>query len=139
MSYWSTLLGGLPGFFRVNPAAFLGQHVPLGVESAGYYSTEPLRQSLGDLVDFPMINTGATRLTVGAAHVRSSTMRYFDNRDAPIAVDHIMASGALPPAFPAAKVHCELYWDVGILSNTTTEGIFDHKPPRSSLIFAAHM
>jgi NTE family protein len=139
MSYWSTLLGGLPGFFRVNPAAFLGQHVPLGVESAGYYSTEPLRQSLGDLVDFPLINAGATRLTVGAANVRSSTMRYFDNRDAPIAVDHIMASGALPPAFPAVRVDGELYWDGGILSNTPTEVIFDDKPRRSSLIFAVHV
>src|SRR5205807_1955349 len=104
MSYWSTLIGGIPGFFRVNPTAFLGQHVPLGVASAGYYSTEPLRATLGELVDFSLINRGETRLTVGAAHVRSSTMRYFDNRDAPIAVDHIMASGALPPAFPAVKV-----------------------------------
>jgi NTE family protein len=139
MSYWSTLLGGLPGFFKVNPAAFLGQHIRLGAESAGYYSTQPLRQTLGELVDFSLINRGDTRLTVGAAHVRSSTMHYFDNRDTPIAVDHIMASGALPPAFPAVKVAGELYWDGGILSNTPTEVIFDDKPRRSSLIFAVHV
>jgi len=139
MSYWSTLLGGLPEFFRVNPAAFLGQHVRLGVENAGYYSTEPLRKTLGDLVDFSLINRCKTRLTVGAAHVRSSTMRYFDNRDTPIAVDHIMASGALPPAFPAVRVDGEFYWDGGILSNTPTEVIFDDKPRRSSLIFAVHV
>jgi NTE family protein len=139
MSYWSTLLGGLPGFFKVNPAAFLGQHIRLGVESAGYYSTQPLRQTLCELVDFSLINRGDTRLTVGAAHVRSSTMRYFDNRDTAIAVDHIMASGALPPAFPAVKVDGELYWDGGILSNTPTEVIFDDKPRRSSLIFAVHV
>jgi len=137
MSYWSTLIGGIPGFFRVNPTAFLGQYVPLGVASAGYYSTEPLRATLGELVDFSLINRGETRLTVGAAHVRSSTMRYFDNRDSPIAVDHIMASGALPPAFPAVKIDDEFYWDGGILSNTPTEVIFDDKPRRSSLIFAS--
>src|SRR5258707_1200669 len=28
MSYWSTLFAGIPGFFRVNPTAFLGPHVP---------------------------------------------------------------------------------------------------------------
>jgi NTE family protein len=66
-------------------------------------------------------------------------MRYFDNRDSPLAVDHIMASGALPPAFPAVKVDGELYWDGGILSNTPTEVIFDDKPRRSTLIFAVHV
>jgi NTE family protein len=34
------------------------------------------------------------RLTVGAAHVRTSTMRYFDSREQPINLDHILASGA---------------------------------------------
>jgi NTE family protein len=139
VSNWSTLLGGIPGFFRVNPTAFLGQHVPLGVDSAGYYSTEPLRQTLSELVDFSLINECEMRLTVGAACVRSSTMRYFDSRDTPIAADHIMASGALPPAFPAVRIDGELYWDGGILSNTPTEVIFDDKPRRSSLIFAVHV
>src|SRR5262249_16343206 len=30
MSYWSTLLGGIPGFFEPNPIAFLGAHYQLG-------------------------------------------------------------------------------------------------------------
>ena len=33
-SYWSTLLGGIPGFFAPNPLAFLGAHYPLGRNSA---------------------------------------------------------------------------------------------------------
>jgi NTE family protein len=138
-SYWATLFGGIPGFFRVNPAAFFGQHVPLGVENAGYYSTVPLRRTLRELVDFSLINTCKTRLTVGAAQVRSSTMRYFDNRDVPISVQHIMASGALPPAFPAIRIDGELYWDGGIVSNTPTEVIFDDNPRRNSLIFSVHL
>jgi NTE family protein len=76
---------------------------------------------------------------VGAAHVRTSMMRYFDSRDAEIRVEHIMASGALPPAFPAVRIDGELYWDGGILSNTPTEAIFDDNPRRNSLIFAVHM
>ena len=28
-SYWSTVLGGIPGFFEPNPLAFLGAHYPL--------------------------------------------------------------------------------------------------------------
>ena len=80
-SYWTTLIGGIPGFFEPNPRAFLGAHVPLGADHAGYYSTEPLRKTLDELVDFSLINRGTPRLTVGAAHVRTSMMRYFDSRE----------------------------------------------------------
>ena len=108
-------------------------------DSAGYYSTAPLRETLSELVDFALVNRCTPRLTVGAAHVRSSMMRYFDSRDGEIGVEHILASGALPPAFPAVRIDGELYWDGGILSNTPTETIFDDNPRRSSLIFAVHM
>ena len=50
-----------------------------------------------------------------------------------------MASGALPPAFPAIRIDGELYWDGGILSNTPVEAVFDDYPRRSALIFAVHM
>jgi NTE family protein len=138
-SYWSTLLGGIPGFFEPNPLAFLGAHYPLGRDKASFYSTAPLEQTLRELVDFTLIARCTPRLTVGAAHVRASEMRYFDSRETAITVRHIMASGALPPAFPAVRIDGELYWDGGILSNTPTEAIFEDNPRRNSLIFAVHM
>src|SRR5215813_4498305 len=138
-SYWSTLLGGIPGFFEPNPLAFLGAHYPLGRDKAGFYSTAPLEETLSELADFSLIARCTPRLTVGAAHVRTSEMRYFDSRETAITVRHVMASGALPPAFPAVRIDGELYWDGGILSNTPTEAIFEDNPRRSSLIFAVHM
>ena len=66
-------------------------------------------------------------------------MRYFDSRDGELGVKHIMASGALPPAFPAVRIDGELYWDGGILSNTPTEAVFDDNPRKNSLIFAVHL
>ena len=138
-SYWSTLLAGIPGFFKPNPLALLGAHYPLGRDSAGFYSTAPLAKTLTELVDFALIERCTPRLTVGAAHVRTSEMRYFDSRESAITVEHVMASGALPPAFPAVRIDGELYWDGGILSNTPTEAIFDDDPRRDSLIFAVHM
>jgi NTE family protein len=138
-SYWSTLLGGIPGFFEPNPFALLGAHYPLGRDKAGFYSTAPLEKTLCDLVDFTLIPRCTPRLTVGAAHVRTSEMRYFDSGETAITVRHIMASGALPPAFPAVRIDGELYWDGGILSNTPTEAIFDDNPRRDSLVFAVHM
>jgi NTE family protein len=66
-------------------------------------------------------------------------MHYFDTRDMELTPSHIMASGALPPAFPAVRIDGELYWDGGILSNTPTERIFEDHPRRNALIFAVHL
>jgi NTE family protein len=139
MSYWSILVGGLPNFFNPNPLAFAGPHVRLGADNAAYYSTDPLKRTLEKLVDFSRVNGAGPRLTVGAAHVRTSQMRYFDSAREAIDLRHILASGALPPAFPAVRIDDELYWDGGILSNTPTEIVFDDYPRKSSLIFAVHM
>ncbi len=137
-TFLSTVLG-VNGFFEPNPRAHWGNHVKLGAEEAGYYSTAPLKKTLGDLVDFDQINDGPVRLTVGAANVRTSQMRYFDSRDMPLDVRHVMASGALPPAFPAVRIDDELYWDGGVLSNTPVEAVFDDKPRRDGLVFAVHV
>lgn len=139
LTYWSTVTNGIPGFFRPNPLAHAGDSYPLGADHAGFYSTAPLERTLLELVDFSLVNRCSPRLTVGAAHVRSSQMRYFDSRDGELTVKHVMASGALPPAFPAVRIDGELYWDGGILSNTPTEAVFDDNPRRNSLIFAVHL
>jgi NTE family protein len=138
-SYWSTVVGGIDGFFAPNPLAFWSAHAELGPDHAGFYSTAPLEKTLEELVDFSLLSRCKPRLTVGAAHVRTSMMRYFDSRDCEITARHVMASGALPPAFPAVRIDGELYWDGGILSNTPTEAIFDDHPRRTSLVFAVHM
>jgi NTE family protein len=135
----TTIAQGIPAFFRPNLAAFLGLQVPLGSEAAGYYDTSPLARTLSELVDFDRINGRETRLTVGAANVRTSEMRYFDNRDMELDVRHVMASGALPPAFPAVRIDGDLYWDGGILSNTPVEAVFDDNPRKNSVIFAVHI
>src|SRR4029450_1867141 len=152
-NYWTTVLGGIPGFFEPNPLAFFGSHIRLGAEGAGFYSTAPLEKTLSELVDFSLITRCKPRLTVGAAHVRPRGMGYFDSRRAGSSADsrssasrtsditarHIMASGALPPAFPPVRIDGELYWDGGILSNTPTEAIFEDDPRRNSRMFAGHM
>jgi len=136
---WQAIAAGLPAFFAPNPLAFLSPHAQLGAEGAGYYSTDPLRATLADLVDFDRVNGGAIRLTVGASNVRTSEMVYFDSRDRPLDLRHVMASGALPPAFPAVRIDDELYWDGGILSNTPVEAVFDDNPRRNAMVYAVHI
>lgn len=138
-SYWVTMMQGLPNFFTPNYPAFWGLEYPLDPEKAGYYSTDPLRKTLAKHLNPDRLSAGVPRLTVGAAEVRTSRMHYFDSSKCTLGIDHIVASGALPPAFPAVRIGGELYWDGGILSNTPTEVIFDEAPRRDSLVLAVHL
>ena len=139
MSNMSTVTRGIPSFFVPNPAALRGSKTEVGVESASYYSTAPLRETLSALVDFDYLCQCHTRLTVGAVNARSGEMHYFDNRNEPLRVEHVMASGALPPAFAAVRIDGEPYWDGGIYSNTPIEAVLDDKPRRDALIFAVNV
>lgn len=139
VSYLNTVMNGVSGFFEPNASAFWGRGVRLGAEHAGYYSTAPLQRTLHEMVDFSLVSRCKPRLTVGAAEVRTGKMCYFDSRDGDIGVEHVLASGALPPAFPAVRINGELYWDGGILSNTPVEQVFEEDPHSNSLVFAVHL
>ena len=141
----ATVLGGIPAFFKPNPQSWRGVRADVGIEQAAYYDTSPLRETLMSLIDFDQVGVvggdggGGMRLTVGAVNANSGAMRYFDSREERLAVEHVMASGALPPAFPAVRIGGEPYWDGGIYSNTPIEAVLDDKPRRDSLIFAVNV
>lgn len=135
----STFLRGIPGFFTPTPNALLGSHARVGIEQAAYYSTAPLRDTLAALVDLDYLNSRHTRLTVGAVNAANGEMRYFDSRDETLTFDHIMASGALPPAFAAIRIDGQPYWDGGLFSNTPIEAVLDDKPRHDSVIFTVNL
>ena len=135
----NTIARGISGFFEPNPRAVFGVNYPVGLEQASYYTTDPLKATLARLVDFEHLNGRHTRLTVGAVNVRTSELRYFDSREMDLRPAHVMASGALPPAFPAVCIDGEPYWDGGVYSNTPIEVVLDEKPRRSSLIFSVNL
>jgi len=139
MSTLATMTRGIPGFFAPNPAIWQGPQARVGVDAASYYGTAPLRETLSSLVDFDYLNACPTRFTVGAVNVRSGRMRYFDSREEHLGPDHVMASGALPPAFPAIRVDGDAYWDGGIYSNTPIEAVLDDNPRRDSVIFSVNV
>ncbi len=134
-----TVTQGIPAFFEPNAAALRGPQAPVGVEQASYYCTEPLRRTLAPLLDFERLQRGPTRLTVGAVNACSGAMRYFDSREEELNLEHIMASGALPPAFPAVRINGQAYWDGGLYSNTPIEAVLDDNPRRDALIFAVNV
>jgi NTE family protein len=134
-----TLAFGIPGFFEPNPSAVWGPMTNVGIERASYYLTQGLRQTLDQLVDFDHLAQAGTRLTVGAVSARTGAMRYFDSRVEALGPDQVIASGALPPAFPAVRIDGEPYWDGGIFSNTPMEVVLDDNPRRNSVIFSVNL
>lgn len=101
----------------------------MGIENAAYYSTAPLRNTLEQLVDLDYLNARHVRLSLGAVKICNGEMVYFDSRKHPLTLEHIMASGSFPPAFPAVCIDGDYYWDGGIYSNTPLEAVLDDNPP----------
>jgi NTE family protein len=132
-SFMTTTLGQ-PGFFT--PHMSNPWLSATGARTAtSYYDTEPLRQTLLELVDFDMINEKRIRFAVGAVNVLSGNFIYFDNARDEIIPEHIMASGALPPALPMVKVGTDHFWDGGIVSNTPLQHLLDQEDSLNSLVF----
>ena len=129
-----TMALGQPGFFAprmVNPwFGFSGaQH------ATSYYESGPLKETLEELVDFAMINEQSVRFSVGAVNVLTGNFIYFDNAHEDIEPEHVMASGALPPALPMVKIGTDHFWDGGIVSNTPLQHLLDQEDRVNSLVF----
>jgi NTE family protein len=139
-AYFTTMVNGISGYYSPNPAiAFGGLNAMVGVENAAFYKVDDLRKTVSKLVDFERVNSKQTRLTVGAVNVRTGKMHYFDSRNIPITLDHVLASGALPPGFPAIRIDGDPYWDGGLYSNTPIEVVFDDNPRRDSVVFSVQI
>jgi NTE family protein len=134
MSAYFALAGGASGFFTPRfPMPWLQ---PPGTPAAtSFYDTSRLKQTLEELVDFERINSQRLRFSVGAVNVRSGNFVYFDTATHAIGPEHIMASAALPPGFPAVEIEGEHYWDGGLVSNTPLQWIADSRPHFDTLAF----
>jgi len=128
------MVGGAPGFFALRqPAPWL--HPGGCLEATSFYETKLLKATLEQLVDFERINSGAMRFSVGAVNVRTGNFVYFDNTTREIRPEHVIASGSLPPGFPAIEIEGEHYWDGGLISNTPLQWVVDHGPRQDTLAF----
>jgi NTE family protein len=128
------LVRGAPGFFAPRlPTPWLQ---PAGTLAAtSYYETTALKATLERLVDFDRINAGEMRLSLGAVNVATGNFVYFDNKTHTIGPEHVMASGALPPSFPAVEIEGEYYWDGGLVSNTPLNWVLESEPRQDTLAF----
>ena len=130
MSAITATMLGVPGFYapRIPNVVF---QPPGTLEVTSFYDTTLLRATLERLVDFDLINSENhdVRLSLGCVNARSGQLVYFDSTTDIIRAEHVMASGALPPWFPAVEIDGEYYWDGGVVSNTPLEWLARHRLP----------
>lgn len=133
LAAFSALTAGQPGFFKPRyPPPYLSQHGP---GATSFYDTSPLLATLQHYVDFDLLNSGDVRVSLGAVNVRTGNFAYFDSTTTRLRAEHIMASGALPPGFPAVEIDGEYYWDGGIVSNTPLSHVLSAHPMQDTLAF----
>ncbi len=125
-----SLLEGRRGFF--SPRLPEISSTP---DRLSFYDTTPLKKTLLDLVDFELLNSGKVRLSVSAVNLATGRETIFDSAHRTIRPEHIMASGALPPGFPAVEVDGEYFWDGGLVSNTPLMQVLGGHPKSHTLVF----
>jgi len=134
VSALTTALFGQPGLFnphKVNPW-FLA---PGAKDATSFYDNTQMRQTLEELVDFKLLNDGDVHFSVGAVNIMTGNFVFFDNRKEEIRIEHVLASGALPPAFPMVKIGTDYFWDGGIVSNTPLQHLLAQDDDVNSLVF----
>jgi len=134
LSAMTVALGGVNGLFRPRiPGPWL---YPSGSPQAtSYYDSAELGKTLERLIDFDRLNNGEMRLSVGAVNIRTGNFVYFDTTTHSIGPEHVMASSALPPAFPPVEIEGEHYWDGGVVSNTPLQWVLEYGAPQDTLAF----
>lgn len=116
-------LAGLPVLGSVFAAAELPMVPSFALALPG---SDPLRDLLGDLVDFERLRTERPLpLLIAATRVRDGEARIF--REHEITLETVLASACLPLLREAVEIDGEAYWDGGYSSN----------PPLRELIHAS--
>ena len=93
-----------------------------------FCKTTPLRKTLEDLLDWEQVrNPEHMRVIVSASGVETGETAYFTNFDrAPFKIEHVLASGSLPPGFSWTIVNDRAYWDGGLTDNTPLKPVIDN-------------
>jgi NTE family protein len=125
---------GQPNFFCPRPISpyLLTNAKP---NDLSFYDTGALHETLRRFASFDRINRKATRLTLGSTNIASGVLEFFDNDIQSIGTAHVIASGSLPPGFPATEIDGKFYWDGGCVSNTPLEALAAAQGSEALLVF----
>src|SRR5690554_3496850 len=98
------VIDGQNGFFQPRVPAPVFSFMHNAPAETSYYRIDALKSTLERLCDFDRINDCGLHVSIGAVNVRNGNLVNFDNKKTRLRAEHFMASGALPPAFPAVEI-----------------------------------
>ncbi len=113
-------LFGVPNVYMLNPALLLYPLMP----ATSIYNVSPVKNTLQKLIDFDVLNgPDAPHVSVNAMNLQTGDLKYFDNINGRITLEHILASGSIAPLAPATVIENPVgqdtyYWDGGFYNNT---------------------
>jgi NTE family protein len=116
----SMALLGNPNFYRLRTDWWKYN------EWTSFCDTRPIYETLRQVVDWDRLNdTKTIRIAVTAVNVATGVQTTFSSANTRLDARHIIASGSLPPGFPATLIDGEHYWDGGLFDNTPLPALFD--------------
>ena len=123
---------GQPNFCtpRIPMPPFMGQTGTAATTSI--YDTNPMIATLNRLA---FQEKTQVRLSLGVTSVTEGTQKFFDSTKDTLRAEHVLASGSLPPAFPATVIDNHQYWDGGCVSNSPLDVILDNPPAGDAIVF----
>jgi NTE family protein len=130
-----TLIGGRPGMFAPLGSSLLGGSSDI----PAIYDTGPLGATIKMLVDFDGLNNGAMPFATTAVDLESGEDAVFDTRSCTIDADHLRASAAMPPSFPAVEIDGRLYVDGGLSANLPLDAALSAPPDAPTLCIAVDL
>lgn len=119
---WTSILLGNSHMFKPYPASPLPWvfRPPVAWLETHFYDPGPLEDTLAQPAVFGSWGPEASdpRLIVTAVDIARGRSVAFDSLHQRITAAHMVASGSLPPSFPAREIEGTAYWDGGLWSNT---------------------
>ena len=129
------LVMGRPSIYRHRYPG-LWSALPWVPNDVALFDHAPLGRTLARLTDFERLNGGETRLTVASVDIETGQEVYFDTRDTVLRPEHILASAAIPPAFPPVEIDGRLLCDPGYTNNLPVDRVFADEPERDLVCIA---
>jgi NTE family protein len=128
-----TLLSGRPGMFAPIGSSAFAPSPP------AIYDTRPMAAQLAQLIDLDRLNNDTLPYVAIAVDLETGEEVAFDNRTGRLGIDHVRASGALPPSFPPIEIDGRLYVDGGISENLPLDPALAVPPTRPTLCIAVDL
>ena len=120
---------GMIPAFQFSPSSAIAKSMTDFLTAGQRKGFSDFRGLLETHIDFAEIASWGPRpqrpvLILGAANVTSGALAKFVSSHAPIKIEHVLASCAVPSLFPAVPIGGDVYWD----------GLFSDNPPVEELI-----